>query len=515
MAQRVKHNVGDRHPSQPWVWTEYKPGKFNWRVDKNLVKQQKSAGGSNDDDDSSDDSKISKLEKWAAGTTVDTLLKVVNNPKGNAQLRKVAYDELNKRDGVDKSKIDTSGTLAALLKMTSSSPKQDAIASTSASAKVDVNDGEGGNDDGEITEDWFLNPDDPRIQKQFNKLQNKQDRIAYDRFVYKMKRKDPDYAPPVEVMQDLNRQYLAFLDNDEQRFMISAGGAGIGKTYGFKKIAELLNKKLFDAETDKPGDDDYDYVELADIQSKKQLLNVLKYHNGKILLFDDTDTVITRSDLASVMKKATATSGKRIVGDPDDVNSNFVFTGRIIVMTNKNLTELSKNLDTKAVLSRATLNSEIYLTVDETIEVLRDRIYDMDVPQAPHLSDPEADKEERRQLLDLIIKNKDKIDPAKFTTRTFGNILSAKRNTELGNNFAKKGTAWTKLIGSKQNQWEKMAINALTKAVDEDIAPAVVDELSKAEDLLDGIEKGSFAEKLNRSNCDEMTLEKAETILFG
>ena len=25
------HNVGDPHPSKPWVWTEYKPGKFDWR----------------------------------------------------------------------------------------------------------------------------------------------------------------------------------------------------------------------------------------------------------------------------------------------------------------------------------------------------------------------------------------------------------------------------------------------------------------------------------------------------
>ena len=25
--------VGDRHPKQPWIWTEYKPGKFDWRKD--------------------------------------------------------------------------------------------------------------------------------------------------------------------------------------------------------------------------------------------------------------------------------------------------------------------------------------------------------------------------------------------------------------------------------------------------------------------------------------------------
>ena len=25
------HQVGDLHPNGKWVWTEYKPGKFDWR----------------------------------------------------------------------------------------------------------------------------------------------------------------------------------------------------------------------------------------------------------------------------------------------------------------------------------------------------------------------------------------------------------------------------------------------------------------------------------------------------
>lgn len=485
--QKAKHNVGDHHPTQPWVWTEYKPGKFNWRLDKNAKNKKAPAA---DEGKSGSAGGSASLEEWAKRTSADNLLKVVNNPKGNAQLRKIAYEELKTRDEFDASAVDTSGTLDALLKMTS---KQDDVAPTNAQAKVDIN-------DGEIMEDWFLNPEDPRVQKKFNKLQNRQDRIAYDRFVYKMKRKDPDYQPPVEVMYDLNRQYLEFLDNKEQRFMISAGGAGVGKSYGFKKIAELLNKRPFDAETDAPGDGDYDYVELGDINSKKQLLGVLKAHNGKILLFDDTDSVITRADLASIMKKATAASGKRVVGDPEDVKSNFVFTGRIIIMTNKDLVNLAKNEDTKAIISRATLSSEVYLTVDETIEVLKDRFASMDVPQAPHLDDPEEDKAERQELFDLIVKNKDKIDPAKFTTRTFGTILSEKRSTERSNRMAQQGGEWTNLIGAKQKEWEKSAVRALTKSLAyEAIQPIETsDAISKAEQLLNGaesLEKADFTEE--------------------
>ena len=33
--KRSKHYVGEKHPTQPWVWTEYAPGKFDWRKNRN------------------------------------------------------------------------------------------------------------------------------------------------------------------------------------------------------------------------------------------------------------------------------------------------------------------------------------------------------------------------------------------------------------------------------------------------------------------------------------------------
>ena len=32
--EKGKHFVGEKHPTQPWIWTEYKSGKFDWRLDK-------------------------------------------------------------------------------------------------------------------------------------------------------------------------------------------------------------------------------------------------------------------------------------------------------------------------------------------------------------------------------------------------------------------------------------------------------------------------------------------------
>ena len=49
------HDVGDIHPNGKWVWKEYKPGKFDWRVAKRAgkdtpAKPQPKAEGKKEDD---------------------------------------------------------------------------------------------------------------------------------------------------------------------------------------------------------------------------------------------------------------------------------------------------------------------------------------------------------------------------------------------------------------------------------------------------------------------------------
>lgn len=549
--------VGDMHPNGKWVWTEYKPGKFDWRPVKGGKAAATSGGsgkgaGGDDDGDSGKTTSTSskttstqttkttktggakpmdsqKLVQWAAQTSDDNLLKVANSKNGNAQMRMIAYKQLESR-GFDMSKVDTSGTLGQLMKMTGkgTSSKQtsntdDDVASAASGASVDIDDDsdEGGTDGDKITEKWYLDKNDDRVKKKFN-LKTKEGRIKYDQFVYKMKKKEKDYKNPVEVIQDLNEQYLEFLDNDEQRFMISAGGAGIGKSYGFNKMAELLNMKPFE-EGDSPGDGDYDIFEAPDVNSGKQLLSILKAHNGKIIVFDDNDKVLRRADCASVMKKATATTGKRIVGDPDDVKSNFEFTGRIIIMTNKDLAALSDNEDTKAIISRAMMVSEIYMTVPETIEVMESRYQDYEFKQAPRLDDEKEDRKERDEILELIKKNQKNIDPAQFTTRTFQEILINKRKVDNANE-KRKNPAFASLIGSKNKDWKEVALGVLTKAAINDFGGdtegSSIDSIEKAESVIFGedFEKGNAEDdgvNYEEDFEEEDEVTKAEELLLG
>lgn len=550
IEKAVSRQVGDTHPNGKWVWTEYKPGKFDWRPIKGKKAQQSgdgsSSGGEDDGATKKTPSKPSasqiagakakagkpmnsqQLLVWAQKTSDDNLLKVANSKNGNAQMRKIAYDALEQR-GFDMSQVDTSGTLAQLMKMTgkkgaaatSGDDDEDTVATAAEGADVDIDgneeeDGDPSKPGFQITEKWYLDKNDDRVKKAFN-LKTKEGRIKYDQFVYKMKKKEKDYKNPVEVVQDLNEQYLEFLDNDEQRFMISAGGAGIGKSYGFNKMAELLNMKPFE-EGDSPGDGDYDIFEAPDVNSGKQLLNILKAHNGKIIVFDDNDKVLKRADCASVMKKATATTGRRVVGDPDDVKQNFEFTGRIIIMTNKDLAALSESEDTKAIISRAMMVSEIYMTVPETIEVMESRYQDYEFPSAPRLDDEAADKKERDEIMNLIKKNQKNIDPSQFTTRTFQEILTNKRKVDKANE-KRSNPAFAALIGSKNKDWKEVALGVLTKAAMNDfggVEPS--DELLKAEEVL--FEKGDCPEDdgvdytVDEPEEEIDDVEKAEEVLF-
>ena len=548
IEKAVSRQVGDTHPNGKWVWTEYKPGKFDWRPIKGKKAQQSgdgsSSGGEDDGATKKTPSKPSasqiagakakagkpmnsqQLLVWAQKTSDDNLLKVANSKQGNAQMRKIAYDALQQR-GFDMSQVDTSGTLAQLMKMTgkggantstSGDDDEDVVADTNDDATVDIDDdSDGGKDGNKITEKWYLDRNDDRVKKMFN-LKTKEGRIKYDQFVYKMKKKEKDYKNPVEVVQDLNEQYLEFLDNDEQRFMISAGGAGIGKSYGFNEMAKLLNMKPFE-EGDSPGDGDYNIFEAPDVNSGKQLLNILKAHNGKIIVFNDNDKVLKRADCASVMKKATATTGRRVVGDPDDVKQNFEFTGRIIIMTNKDLAQLSESEDTKVIISRAMMVSEIYMTVPETIEVMESRYQDYEFPSAPRLDDEAADKKERDEIMNLIKKNQKNIDPSQFTTRAFQEILTNKRKVDKANE-KRANPAFAALIGSKNKDWKEVALGVLTKAAMNDfggVEPS--DELLKAEETL--FEKGECPEDdgvdytVDEPEEEEIDdVEKAEEVLF-
>lgn len=80
------HKVGDIHPNGKWVWTEIKPGKFDWRViGGRRNKKSASAGGSVSDSKAKTQpsgSKPSPTQKTATSASVKVTAKPTSKVRG-------------------------------------------------------------------------------------------------------------------------------------------------------------------------------------------------------------------------------------------------------------------------------------------------------------------------------------------------------------------------------------------------------------------------------------------------
>lgn len=451
---KIQRQDGDRHPTRPdLVWVSSAAGgKGDWRKDK---------GAKKDDNQAPSKQSASKDEEdKAAKFSDDDLKKVLNDDNASDEAKAKAKEILEQRkskgddkgssDSADKSEDDKSAKQEDKEESDAPTSKPDTPPATSKSSDDNspkssekkapqspsmpstslprnLEELEKYEDEGH----WYEDKNHPAIRKVF-RLDTVSGRIAYDAFVDKKKRAEPDYKPILKRLSKINVKYLGFLSGDGNgNFLVSAGGAGIGKSYGFKLVAARLNKVFYDPDLHTAGDGDYDIFEAPNPGSAKKLIEILKKHNGKVIMFDDTDAILTQKQYAAIMKKATIDTQDRVLSDPDDPSNNFKFTGRIVVMTNKSVGDVAAvSEDAKAIMSRAA-SIDINVTKNEQLEVMKKRIHGMKFEKLPRLIDPEEDRKERDDVMAFIEKNVDKIDPSNFTPRLIGNIIKAKREAEL------------------------------------------------------------------------------------
>ena len=410
------------------------------------------------------------------------LIKILNNKNGNENVRMLAYEEAMHR-GIPENKIDVSGTLQG--------------AWDKAKRKYDTLHSD---DDGEDSEEEFITydmsalkgmdvdafmkqfpngdtgwteKDDSRVQKEFNKFQTLSDRQRYDAFLDFQKRRDPLYAAPKKQLQGLNRQFFCFMTAGKKPLMVSAGGAGAGKTTGFLRSADAAGFTRFDPNKHQPGDGDYDfYIASKDIDDEKDFRNMLAEHNGKLIVFDDKDKLLmsTASATVSLMKSiADGNKDMRVFKNPK-TGKEEIFTGQLLFITNKTMDALQKDEDHKAIMSRAVKNDARF-TINENIELLRDRYKKMG-EKMTSAADANEEQEIRQKLFDIITDNVDKLDPDKFTVRKFTEALDYIDGVVATNKQAEESDDAEELFGSTVN-WEREVLNILNKAEETDIEKAL------------------------------------------
>ena len=271
-------------------------------------------------------------------------------------------------------------------------------------------------------------------------------------------------------MHGLNQTMFDFIDSPKgSPILISAGGAGAGKTYGFNLLADFMELKRFDPKNNQPGDGDYDYVIMPnDIEDEKDLMSTLAKHNGKLIVFDDKDKALVSgaNKIISTMKAIADGDPKMRVFINPETKEQETFRGKLLFLTNKSLSTLNSDEDHKAIMSRARVE-DVHFTVNENLELLKKRYKTMG--DSMDAVDANEEKDIREALYQMIISNSDRLDPQRFTVRKFTKMLEAVNKTIKANKEKEKNDAAAAIFGSKQKDWKKVAIQELNKAEDEEI----------------------------------------------
>ena len=138
--------------------------------------------------------------------------------------------------------------------------------------------------------------------------------------------------------------------------LIVTGEGGLGKTHSVLSV--IKEKDLFD----------FEWCQIKGYSTARGLYNTLYDNNGKIIIFDDCDSVLEDKVAVNILKSALDSYETRTItwmakmNKSDDYPQQFNFTGRIIFISNKN-----RNSIDDAILSRS-LTVDLSMTADEKIE---------------------------------------------------------------------------------------------------------------------------------------------------
>lgn len=196
----------------------------------------------------------------------------------------------------------------------------------------------------------------------------------------KYEEKLPDYADPEVVFDDIE-DLASMVVSGISKSLLIIGQAGIGKSFGVNQVIEKAGLR-------RPQD--WIYNKGTKITAAYLFRELWNCRNGKLLVFDDSDSVFDDAAALNMLKSALDSNDPRQISwkvksntlfapetygmSPDDFNdqafdewndevqsrveaehlpNEFIFGGRIIFISNMTKAQLMKSPDMKAILSRS------------------------------------------------------------------------------------------------------------------------------------------------------------------
>jgi hypothetical protein len=191
---------------------------------------------------------------------------------------------------------------------------------------------------------------------------------------------------PINKRFDILSDFTTMVVNDITPSLIVTGEGGLGKTFIIKKTIQ---------DSDLSNDD---FIFFKGYSTARGLYNTLYDNNGKLIVFDDCDSVLEDKVAINILKSALDSYDKREISWMAKMNKNdnypqqFEFTGRIIFISNK-----CKSKIDGAILSRS-LVVDLTMTPDEKVERMSSIL--------PHIL-PEYSNEIKEDALSFISNNRE------------------------------------------------------------------------------------------------------------
>ena len=212
-------------------------------------------------------------------------------------------------------------------------------------------------------------------------------------------------------------QFVSLVGKGRLNSFILTGSGGLGKTHA---VLEGLKKKGLKEDT---IDNEGDFVFIRGFSTAKALYRTLWENNGKVIIFDDADSVHKDPIGANILKAALGSEDHRIISwgaefpEAETLPNRFEFIGRIVFISN-----LSQNQFPQALLSRS-MRVDLTLTTPEKIDRIREVFKSI-----------KGEVEEKAEVLEFV--NKYAEVASDLNIRSALNILKLKRDI---------GDGWEKL----------------------------------------------------------------------
>lgn len=373
--------------------------------------------GSEQENSSKAPKEETSAEDHAKNTSTEQLKKYVENAQ-DKNLKKIAEQELKNREG------DQSNS-----QKENSETKQ-----TEASEKdLDVSENSLPNSESEADANILSEKNGP------SKLNEKKEGFSV---------KDTDTLTSTsneEEVDDINHKFAAFgrfaagVIKGRMKSLIAYGSGGVGKTFTVTQELQKAGKKIFDPELHDPGDDSYDYVKLTGKMTAAAVYKAMYEHNGKILLFDDCDSVLQDENAINLFKGALDTSGdgtidwgssKKIKGsDGYEIPQKFAFNGRAMFISNLDIEGKAGEM-LQPIVSRG---YGINLSMDrkKTMDRIRHIATNHSTGELTNLKfpgTPSYTHEDMEEVLAYADKHREKA--ADLNVRTIGTLLAIKKDAD-------------------------------------------------------------------------------------